>query len=70
LELDGERNEIVNNFISPEQFYQMIEKWKIIFEKDGYTVRCNGFEDHVVILDAQKGKIAISKCNCKELINE
>jgi len=60
----------MDNLISPEQFYQMIEKWKIIVEEEGHTVRCNGYGDHVVVLDAQKGKIAIGKCNCNEVINE
>ena len=48
----------------------MIEKWKIIVEEEGHTVRCNGYGDHVVVLDAQKGKIAIGKCNCNEVKNE
>ena len=57
---------MIDNLLTPEQFYKMIEKWKIIAEPDGYTVRCSGYGDHAVVLDAQKGEVAIAKCNCED----
>ena len=49
--------------ISFDKLVEMIEKWKIISNKDSYSTRCNK-KDHVTIIDMEKKLFAHGGCNC------